>query len=136
MSNELTISFTDTLVVITCWCGINHAVPQDLRNFQRRQFDNGDQVTSIYCPLGHRHQPAGKGKAQIERERREQLEARLRAERDQHEAERRSHAATKGQLTKERNRTANGVCPCCQRSFVQLSRHMRTKHPDFVQEQP
>ena len=51
----LTIEFTDKLVVVTCWCGINHAVPEDLRNHQRRQHDNGQSVTGIYCPLGHSH---------------------------------------------------------------------------------
>jgi hypothetical protein len=23
------------------------------------------------------------------------------------------------------------VCPCCQRSFQNLSRHMKTKHPEY-----
>src|SRR5262245_22389812 len=29
-------------------------------------------------------------------------------------------------------RVAAGVCPCCNRSFVQLQRHMKTKHPLYV----
>ena len=28
-------------------------------------------------------------------------------------------------------RTGNGVCPCCKRSFTNLRRHMNTKHPNF-----
>lgn len=35
-----------------------------------------------------------------------------------------------------RRRTAAGVCPCCNRSFVQLARHMKTKHPDHVEKPP
>jgi hypothetical protein len=29
-------------------------------------------------------------------------------------------------------RVKNGSCPCCKRSFVQLERHMKTKHPDYA----
>lgn len=29
-------------------------------------------------------------------------------------------------------RAANGVCPCCARSYVQLARHMKSKHPDYA----
>lgn len=29
-------------------------------------------------------------------------------------------------------RTANGVCPCCNRTFKGLAAHMKRKHPDVV----
>ena len=29
---------------------------------------------------------------------------------------------------------ANGVCPCCNRSFENLRNHMHTQHPDYGQE--
>jgi ssDNA-binding Zn-finger/Zn-ribbon topoisomerase 1 len=45
-----------------------------------------------------------------------------------------SRDALKGQLTKERRRVGNGVCPCCNRSFVNLRRHMTAKHPDHAKE--
>lgn len=47
-------------------------------------------------------------------------------------AEKNSHAATKGTLTKIRKRVHNGVCPCCNRTFANLARHMKTKHPDVT----
>lgn len=47
------------------------------------------------------------------------------------EREKRRHAATKGVLTRERKRVGNGVCPCCNRSFQNLRRHMQSKHPEF-----
>lgn len=28
-------------------------------------------------------------------------------------------------------RIGKGVCPCCNRSFIALGRHIKTKHPDF-----
>jgi ssDNA-binding Zn-finger/Zn-ribbon topoisomerase 1 len=40
---------------------------------------------------------------------------------------------TKTILKNHKTRTANGVCPCCNRAFVQLQRHMETKHPDYVE---
>lgn len=130
----LTMSFTDTLVVVTCWCGINHAVPQDLRDYQQRCHNDGREVPDIYCPLGHTHVPAGEGEAarlarQLENAR--NRAARLTAERDQAEASARAH---KGQATRARKRAAAAVCPCCKRSFVQLRRHMEAKHPDYVPE--
>lgn len=42
--------------------------------------------------------------------------------------------ATKGVVTKFRRRVGNGVCPCCTRTFTNLSRHMTTNHPDFKAE--
>lgn len=48
------------------------------------------------------------------------------------DCERRSHAATRGHLTRAKTRAAAAVCPCCNRSFKQLRRHMRSKHPDYL----
>lgn len=53
-------------------------------------------------------------------------------QRRENERERRSHAATKGKLTKTRKRVSKGICPCCNRSFVNLARHMTNKHPEYV----
>lgn len=51
---------TGVLVVLRCWCGVQHAVPQSLRDLQLRQHNDGHSVVkSIYCPLGHQHVPSG-----------------------------------------------------------------------------
>jgi hypothetical protein len=137
-----TLTYRGQLTVVTCWCGMRHAVPEELRDFQMRQMrqhrDGDRDVTSIYCPLGHGHVPSGKGEAELLRERLAAEEkrlqaardnaARLAAERDQAEA---SARAYKGAATRARKRAAAAVCPCCKRSFVQLRRHMETKHPDY-----
>jgi hypothetical protein len=110
---------------------MRHAVPEELRAHQERQHRNGDPETSIYCPLGHSYIPAGKGEAEKLRERltaERDRAAQLAAQRDQAEA---SARAYKGQATRARKRAAAALCPCCGRSFVQLRRHMQTKHPDF-----
>lgn len=126
-----TLTYIGRLVVNTCWCGIRHAVPEELENFQQRQHNDGESVTSIYCPLGHSYVPSGKGEAQRLREklkREEERNARLISENDQLEASRR---AQKAATTRARQRAKNGVCPCCNRTFKQLARHMKSQHPDF-----
>lgn len=37
----------------------------------------------------------------------------------------------KGVIAKTKKRLAHGVCPCCQRTFQDLARHMQSKHPDY-----
>jgi hypothetical protein len=35
-------------------------------------------------------------------------------------------------LRKIERKVSGGVCPCCNRTFVALARHMKTKHPEFT----
>lgn len=37
----------------------------------------------------------------------------------------------RGKLKAQTTRVKNGVCPCCNRSFQNLKRHMNTKHPNW-----
>lgn len=129
-----TLTYSGQLTVVTCWCGMRHAIPSELDDFQDRQHDNGERQTSIYCPLGHQHIRAGKGEAEKLRERLEGERRRLAATRDLLAHEERSHAATRGHLTRTKKRVAHGVCPCCSRTFQQLARHMKNKHPEYVAE--
>lgn len=50
---------------------------------------------------------------------------------DQLRAAQQDHEATRAKLVRDRARFANGVCPCCNRSFENVARHMRTQHPDY-----
>lgn len=130
-----TLRYSGQLVVNTCWCGMRHAIPEELHDFQHRQHRDGREQTAIYCPLGHTYVTSGEGEAaklrrQLESERHKA--GRLAAELDQAEA---SARAYKGAATRARKRAGAGVCPCCKRSFSQLRRHMASKHPDFDAEQ-
>ncbi len=122
-----TLQHTQSLVVVTCWCGMAHAIPAALNDHT-----NDNPNNRVYCPLGHTWVRKDGPLQQTERELKRaqdtlaRTEARLRTT----EASRR---ATLGQLTKERKRVANGVCPVCKRNFVALGRHMHTKHPDFTE---
>ena len=40
----------------------------------------------------------------------------------------------KGQVTRIKKRVANGVCPCCNRTFKDLAAHMSTQHPDYIEQ--
>ena len=38
----------------------------------------------------------------------------------------------KAAKTRLKNRVGKGVCPCCNRSFANLKRHMASQHPEFA----
>lgn len=118
------LDYTETLAVTTCWCGINLAIPANLLSFARNHKGH-----SIYCPLGHTFVFTDSFEEQLKRERQ-----RHEATRSLLHAEERSHSATRGQLTRARKRAAAGVCPCCQRTFQNVARHVASKHPDFKPE--
>jgi hypothetical protein len=119
------------LIEMTCWCGIVHAVPKNLHDLQHREFHEGKAPKAIYCPVGHTHVPAGIPRYKVA----EQALARERAAHDQTRAQCRDAelqmTAAKGTVTRLRHRVAKGVCPCCKRSFLNLARHMHSKHPKF-----
>lgn len=128
-----TLTYNGALVVRTCWCGIRHAIPSELATTAE---ENKGQV--VYCPLGHewvasvheqREADRLRGLLQNERQR-------LSATRDLLKHEERSHAATRGHLTRAKKRAHAGVCPVqgCKRHFKDLERHMASKHPGFARD--
>ena len=105
-----TFTHTDTFVVIDCCrCGVLFGVPEGLH----REFRD-DSNRWFYCPNGHQQHY---GKEQKERARREHHERRA--------------ATFKGHVTRIKNRVGRGDCPCCNRHFDNLQRHMATKHPTW-----
>lgn len=123
----LTFEQTDTLITEDCCnCGVVFAMPQKLRD-RLIQTHN-----SFYCPNGHSQSYTGKTKEQVQRERAERLERDLANKDEDLRAERASHTATKGQLTKAKKRADAGMCQHCNRSYVDVRRHMASKHPDHA----
>jgi Zn finger protein HypA/HybF involved in hydrogenase expression len=119
----MSLTLTTELIATSCWCGIPFAIP---KNLHRTMHDDGH---SCYCPNGHSmsYRESYKDELAAEQSRHDQTKADLKAQR----------AAT----TKQRNarlriekRIAAGVCPCCNRTFQQLARHMKTKHAEYVAE--
>ncbi len=129
-----TLMYTGSLVTTNCWCGIHYAIPSEFYKLLQDQHRDGLKQTQVYCPLGHTWVFAGKGEAEALREQLKREQQRSKAARDLLRHEERSHAATRGHLTRTKKRVAHGVCPCCNRTFKQLSRHMANKHPEYVAE--
>lgn len=111
-------------VTTCCSCGIAFGLPTDFLN-KRRQ--DGKQ---FYCPNNHslvyRETELDKTKKQLERERQMREAADAKAVKAEREATTISKAHRKMRV-----RVMNGVCPCCNRSFENLRRHMHTEHPEF-----
>ena len=108
-------------------CGVFYTCPEVVFIQQR---DGGGYHT---CPNGHRQgwDKAGSENAQLLRraQRAEQEEARLAEEvRLAEQREARAKAETK-RVAKRANA---GICQCCNRSFANVERHMRLKHPNIV----
>jgi hypothetical protein len=129
---ELTFQYTDHLVTESCCnCGVLFGMPIDMKSELRRS------KRTFYCPNGHGNVYAGKTEAEKLREEagklREELEREIRrremAERESAMEAKRAAKAT-NKLERIKKRVQNGVCPCCNRTFQNLARHMATKHPE------
>lgn len=113
-----------TLVTLECWaagCGIHFGITETTR---RKRAEDG---TTLWCPNGHRlcYGPSEnqelRDKLAREQHRREQAEA---AEQSQRRA-----------VTKLKRRISAGVCPCCNRTFVNMGQHMKSQHPTYAKPQ-
>lgn len=130
---------TEDLQHIRCGgCGLNYAVPDGWLSQKK------EDHTGFFCPNGCRRIYKKDPDEVVKLERKvaqltaqaDQLNASLRSARICAEHAERRVSAQKGQVTKIKNRVAKGVCPCCNRTFENLARHMETKHPDFAHVDP
>lgn len=111
-------------------CDMLFFVPKEFQDRRRK-----DKM-SFYCPLGHAQAYAESEADRLrrERDRLKQDAARLEEEKaqawravEEAEAARCAAEAAKARIEK---RVGAGICPCCSRSFSNVSRHMKAKHPD------
>lgn len=102
-------------------CGIVFGIPKDLE--RRRRADK----RAFYCPNGHNLVFGGK----TDEQKLDEANARETALRDQLGAAIRDAEHARVQLLRDRQRYANGVCPCCNRYFDAVRRHMETQHPEY-----
>lgn len=123
-----------TLAIEYCYqCGIPFGLSLDFRN--RRLEDH----SNFYCPAGHPQYFCGKSEADKLRDElaREQRRATCFIEQRDNLARQnstltRQNAAQRGVATRIKNRISAGVCPCCNRTFAQLAKHMASQHPDWA----
>lgn len=100
-------------------CGISFAAPEGFWSNRR-----GDHKT-WYCPNGHaRHYPGESEAGKSARLLREEQERHKRTLARANEAEQETERLKK--------RAKAGVCPCCNRTFLKLAYHIKSKHPGFV----
>jgi len=123
--NTLTLETVTDFYIESCFsCGCQFGMTVDFKDNRMRLKD------TFYCPAGHAQHYTGKSDKELRRE----AEARERAALDQLQAaeaeNRRIKREAKAEATRLAQRARGGVCPCCNRSFVQLARHMASKHPD------
>jgi len=117
----------------TAGCGIAFGVEQGFT--ERRRSD----AKSFHCPNGHSmsygESEADKLRKQLETAERRlaSTQSTLTSTRDQLESTQRSRNAYLGQVKSLKTRIGKGVCPCCNRTFANVARHMGTQHPDFIE---
>jgi len=123
-------NFTESVdfVVISTWCGHTMAIRKALRDWA---YYDGNR--KFYCAECGKVQVYGYGERQRLEHENKRLEQERNRARNQAAAERRSKNAIKGHHTRTKKRVAAGVCPCCNRSFENLGRHMKHQHPDYLE---
>lgn len=127
-------TITTTLHIETCFsCGCIFGVAKDFASNRRRDHK------LFYCPNGHsQYYPAKsaedklRDELQRERQQLDQVKANVRDLEMKTQQTRRRLYATKGSLTRFKNKVAAGKCPCCGKKFEDLHKHMADSHPTFV----
>ena len=124
-----TFEVATTYVAIECGsCGTPFAMSQEF--YDRRQRDH----KTWYCPKGCSRHYTGESKAERLRRLLDSVNSQNMDLSHRLDHANRSRAALRGQVTKIKRRVHNGVCPCCQRQFQDLKRHMEGQHPNWREE--
>jgi hypothetical protein len=125
MSRNRNLLLNDTVTLVTeecCNCGVLFAMPTELQDRFRANHDKW-----FYCPNGHQQHYTGPTAEQKLKD----AQARETHLKDQLEAAGREAETVRVALLRDRQRFANGVCPCCNRYFPKVHQHMTTQHPDY-----
>lgn len=117
-------------VVTQCGtCAVWHTVPEII--YKNHRSEGGFHS----CPNGHQR-GWDKGTDAIERENTRRERDRLKQEAarlaEEIAAEKARADAAEKKYLQARRRSAAGVCPCCNRTFANMQRHMKAKHPNVV----
>jgi len=78
----------------------------------------------FYCPNGHPRAYVESTSDKMRRER-DRLAQQLAQRDDEIKSKER-------EIKRIKKRAAAGTCPCCQRTFSNMSTHMKNQHPEFV----
>jgi len=119
----------ELMVEVCPHCHCVYAFPRDL--YQRAR---DDSKVTVYFPNGHSWVYSTTLRERLAEAAKDanRAESRVIFWLEQHRASERSRASTRGHLTRLKKRVAKGVCPCCNRTFRDLARHMESKHPNYA----
>lgn len=115
---------TDFVLVECCKCATPFLMTTRLNKSLRNSKD------TFYCPFGHEQGYYGKNTTEKLKDELEALRLEKQKERELLENKWLDEMNEKLKLQKQLKRVHKGTCPCCNRSFVNLKRHMETKHPE------
>ncbi|MBS0454039.1 MAG: hypothetical protein JSS14_22275 [Proteobacteria bacterium] len=122
-----TLDISTTLTQIDCGvCGGVYAINERYHSHARQK---GTSWTCPYCKTGWGFQGIGT-EEKLKRDLAAAEERARNAQRERDQAETRASRA-KTELKRTQTRIHNGVCPCCNRSFVKLATHMTRMHPEY-----
>jgi hypothetical protein len=130
---EIRFAIRQEMILYRCWsCDVMYAVTKE---FDRRRREDKQR---FYCPNGH---GAAYKESEADRLRRERdiLQQQIARAEDERSAAWRAEAEAitarkkvERELKRTMTRAGAGVCPCCNRTFQQLARHMQSRHPEIV----
>lgn len=115
-----------TLTCCRGGCGISFAVPS-WWEVKRRE-----DHTTFYCPNGHAQSFLSESDEEKFRRERDNARQQLARVEDEKQEALRAVERAKAETKKLKKRAASGTCPCCQRSFSNMTEHMKKQHPKFV----
>lgn len=126
MNDRYILNNVECQVVVCGSCGVTHAIPA-------AKYDTALAEGGFWtCPNGHSR---GWDKSASERAAEKRATDRIKQEnarlQEELSAAVQSHVRADKALTRHKKRAAAGVCPCCTRTFANMGRHMKTKHPGY-----
>lgn len=111
--------------IVCCECGVPFGMPSDLKEKCR-----ADSGKLFYCPNGHAQHYSKSTATKVK----EEYEAKLKEKQEELWAANSKAVQLEVDLDKANRklkRVSKGVCPCCNRTFENLARHMKSKHPEL-----
>jgi len=101
-------------------CGVVFGLEAEYKR-NLKQFHN-----EYYCPNGHKQYYAGES----HKDRAERMEKQMIIERAEKWKQERLKGVAQRKIKSMKKRSHAGVCICCNRTFKNLAKHMKTKHKE------
>lgn len=120
-----------TLVLVDCCaCGMQFAVSGAWEGKKREDHSGFRCPNGCFLAFGGESASEKANRLRIDAEKR--LQAQINEERHLRLVAEKDRESEKRKRRKIEKRIAAGVCPCCNRTFEDLHRHMKTKHKGYA----